>query len=69
LVSLVYNVGPGNPALVPIRTAIEEGKLREVPDRIRAATESLKSFPSLQRRREDEAELFERGIAQLKSGP
>lgn len=85
LVSISYNRGPGgwemtddrHAEMAAIRAAIQDGSFDDVPDLIRAMKrlwqsedgEPLPNDAGLVRRREEEAELFEDGLAATAGSP
>ncbi len=69
LVSLVFNRGTSmrgasRVEMKTIRDMVERGEIRGVPDEIRKMKRLWPNSPGLQRRRDAEAALFERGLAQ-----
>lgn len=67
LVSLVFNRGPSldgdrRREMLDIQTALKAGKIGQVPELLRSMTRLWPNSRGLRRRREEEAELFQRGL-------
>lgn len=67
LVSLVYNRGPGmdgesRKEMRDIRTAVANGNLAAVPDALRAMKRLWPNLEGLRKRRDREADLWQRGL-------
>ena len=67
LVSLVFNRGPSldgdrRREMLDIQTALKQGRVGAVPELLRSMTRLWPDSRGLRRRREEEAELFQRGL-------